>query len=61
MGETKKLSIKNQTYYYLDDMSDIRNFHSHLLRIDKKYIGTILVALRLKNLISLVIMKIFIA
>ena len=36
MGEIKELSIKNQTYYYLDDMIDIRNFHSNLLKIDKK-------------------------
>ena len=36
MGETKELNIKNQTYYLLDDMIDIRNFHSNLLKIDKK-------------------------
>ena len=36
MGETKELNIKNQTYYFLDDMIDIRNFHSSLLKIDKK-------------------------
>ena len=36
MGETKELSIKNQTYYFFDDMIDIRNFQSNLLKIDKK-------------------------
>ena len=36
MGETKELNIKYQTYYFLDDMIDIRNFHSNLLKIDKK-------------------------
>ena len=36
MSETKELNIKNQTYYFLDDMIDIRNFHSNLLKIDKK-------------------------
>ena len=36
MGETKELNIKNQTYYFLDDMIDTRNFHSNLLKIDKK-------------------------
>ena len=36
MGEVKELNIKKQTYYYLDDMIDIRNFHSNLLKIDKK-------------------------
>ena len=32
----KELNIKNQTYYFLDDMIDIKNFHSNLLKIDKK-------------------------
>ena len=36
MGETKELNIKNQTYYFLNDMIDIRNFLSKLLKIDKK-------------------------
>ena len=36
MGETKELNIKNQTYYFLNDMIDIRNFQSNLLKIDKK-------------------------
>ena len=36
MGETKELNIKNQTYYYFDDMIDIKDFQSNLLKIDKK-------------------------
>ena len=36
MGETKELDIKNRTYYFLDDIIDIRNFHSNLINIDKK-------------------------
>ena len=32
----KELNIKNQTYYYFDDIIDIRNFHSNLLKIDEK-------------------------
>ena len=36
MKEVKELSIKNRTYYFFDDMIDIRNFHSNLLKIDKK-------------------------
>ena len=36
MGEVKELNIKNRTYYYFDDMIDIRNFHSNLLKTDKK-------------------------
>ena len=36
MGIVKELNIKNQTYYFFDDMIDIRNFHLNLLKIDKK-------------------------
>ena len=36
MGSVKELNIKNQTYYFYNDMIDIRNFHSNLLKIDKK-------------------------
>ena len=36
MEEIKELNIKNQTYYFLDDMIDIKNFQSNLLKIDKK-------------------------
>ena len=36
MGKTKELDIKNWTYYFLNDIIDIRNFHSNLLKIDKK-------------------------
>ena len=36
MGEIKELNIKNQTYYFLNDMINIKNFHSYLLKIDKK-------------------------
>ena len=62
MGEVKEIIIKNQTYYFFNDMNDIRNFHSNLLKIDKKpyiktLIFTILATLQLKNL---VIVKIFI-
>ena len=36
MGQVKELNIKNQTYYFFDDIIDIRNFNSNLLKIDKK-------------------------
>ena len=35
MGNVKDLNIKNRTYYYFDDMIDIRKFDSNLLKIDK--------------------------
>ena len=36
MGQVKELNIKNRTYYFSDDMIDIRNFHSNILKIYKK-------------------------
>ena len=36
MGKVIELSIKNQTYYFFNDVIDIRNFHSNLLKVDEK-------------------------
>ena len=36
MGNIKEINIKNQTYYYLDDMINIANFDLNLLKIDNK-------------------------
>ena len=36
MGETRELNIKNQTYCFFNDMINIKNFLSNLLKIDKK-------------------------
>ena len=36
MGQVKEINIKNQTYYFFDDIIDIKTFHSNLLKTDKK-------------------------
>ena len=36
MREIKELNIKNNTYYFYDDMVDIKKFQSNLIKIDKK-------------------------
>ena len=36
MGEVKEINIKNQTYYFFNDMINIEFFDSNLLKIDKK-------------------------
>ena len=36
MGSIKEINIKNERYYFFDDMVEIKNFHSNLLKIDKK-------------------------
>ena len=35
MGKVKELNIKNQTYYFFNNMISIKNVHSNLLKIDK--------------------------
>ena len=45
MGEVKELNIKNRTYYFIDDMIDIRNFHLNLLKIDKSRIKTLILTI----------------
>ena len=49
MGQVKEINIKNQTHYFFNDIINIKNFHSNLLKVDKKsyedfdiyYIGSI--------------------
>ena len=36
MGKVKEVNIKNQTYYFFNDMIDMKNFESNLIKIDKK-------------------------
>ena len=36
MGNIKQINIKNHTYYFFNDMINIQNFNSSLLKIDKK-------------------------
>ena len=37
MGEVKQIEIKNRTYYFYNDMINLKNFESNLLKIDKKH------------------------
>ena len=49
MRKVKQIDIKNQTYYFYNNMINIEEFNSSLLKIDKKvykdidiyYIGSI--------------------
>ena len=36
MGEVKQIDIKNQTYYFYNDIIDIKKFDTRFLKIDKK-------------------------
>ena len=37
MGEVKQIEIKNRTYYFYNDMINLKNFDSNQLKIDKKH------------------------
>ena len=36
MGNIKQINIKNRTYYFFDDIINVKEFDSSLLKIDKK-------------------------
>ena len=61
MGTVKQINIKNRTYYFYNDIIDLENFKSNLLKIDKKnYIKTLVFTiLDILQLKQLVIVKIF--
>ena len=36
MGKVKQINIENRTYYFYNDMINIKDFDARLLKIDKK-------------------------
>ena len=36
METMKQIDIKNRTYYFCNDMINIKNFEARLLKVDKK-------------------------
>ena len=36
MGKIKQITIKNRTYYFYNDLIDLKDFDANLLKIDKK-------------------------
>ena len=41
MGKVKQIEIKNRTYYFYNDMINLKNFESNLLKIDEKHYKSI--------------------
>ena len=37
MGKVKQTEIKNRIYYFYNEMINLKNFDSNLLKIDKKH------------------------
>ena len=62
MGLVKQIDTKNRTYYFYNDMVNIKEFDSNLLKSIKKRIKTLVfTTLDILQLKKLMIMKIFIA
>ena len=36
MGEVKQINIQNRTYYFYNDIIDLKDFEPNLVKIDKK-------------------------
>ena len=39
MGEIKQINIKNRTYYFYNNLIDLKDFEARLLKVDKKEIN----------------------
>ena len=61
MGEVKQINIKNRTYYFYNDIIDLKNFKSNLIKIYKKsYKKLVFTTLDILQLKKLMIAKKFI-
>ena len=61
MGTVKQKDIKNRTYYFYNDMINIKKFDSNLLKIDKRSYKDIgIYNMDILQAKKLMIMKIFI-
>ena len=62
MGEVKHINIKNRTYYFYNDMINLKHFEPNVLKIDKTHCkGLIFTKLDTLQLKTLMIMKVFTA
>ena len=55
MGLVKQINIKNRTYYFYNDMINIKKFDSNLLKIHKKIIkeiGIYNIYITIKNILK---------
>ena len=60
MGNIKQINIKNHTYYFFNDMIDIKDFDSNLLKTEKKSYKNIgIYNIRYITIKKLIITKIF--
>ena len=62
MGSTKEINIKDRTYYFYNDIIDLKTFDSKNLKVDKKrtkiLIFTILDTLQLTKLVMVMMLTV---
>ena len=62
MGVVKEINIKNRTYYFYNDIINLKNFKSNFSKIDKNPINTLVfTTLDILQIKKLMIVKIFTA
>ena len=61
MGEVKQINIKNRTYYFYNDIIDLKHFEPNLLTIDKTSYKNIGVCYIGYITVKKMIMRVFIA
>ena len=62
MGEVKQINIKNRTYYFHNDIIDLKDFEPNLLKIYKNItMALIFTALDTSKFKKLMIMRVFTA
>ena len=60
MGVIKQIDIKNKTYYFYNDIIDLKKFDVRLLKIDKKsYKNIVIYSIGYITIKRLMIVKIF--
>ena len=60
MGKIKQIDIKNRTYYFYNDIIDLKNFDARLLKIDKKSLkALIFTTLDTSQLKKMMVLKVF--
>ena len=59
MGEVTQINIKNRTYYFYNDITDLKNSDAKLLKLTKRRTETLVfIALDISQLKKLMIVKI---
>ena len=57
MGEVKQINIKNRTYYFYNDIIDLKKFDARLLKMDRNSLAQKLKNIGISNIGHIAIKK----